>query len=216
MFTNIVFSDPDEVATRLSALGVSRDALMEAINQGHMRRTMLTPNHPNIFPGLVMWGECVAGLRNQLRPLGWVRHVLGNYESTVNYDTKLAIAVASGDEATGLLHATPSNRSRKGRNTVNAIEANRQDDLFPELLTSHIDIAQPENQDTWILLHHTDILKKEIRVEFSKPWSIGEDGKIKLWSERIIIGEISFDDDIEDLIEPEDMNIDFNITRKAS
>lgn len=217
MRMNVVFSESDEVAARLEELGVSEASLREAINQGHLQRARLTPNHPRIFPGLEMWGWCVAGLRDQLRPLGWVAHVAGNYESTVNNALDLAIAVASGDEATGIAHSHPSNRSKKGKNTVEAVEGNRQEDMFFELLPEKITTAS-SNHDTWILLHHTDVHKKEIRIEFSKPWDIGEDGKITSWAERIILCSISFDDDIqlEDFIEPDGMNININITRKAS
>ena len=217
MHMSFVFSEPNEVAARLEALGVYEASLREAINQGHLQRARLTPNHPRIFPGLEMWGWCVAGLRDQLRPLGWVAHVASNYESTVNDVLDLAIAVASGDEATGIAHSHPSNRSKKGRNTIDAVEANRQGDLFVELLPERL-ITPPSNHDTWILLHHTDVIKKEIRIEFSKPWDIGVDGKITSWAERIILGSIPFDDDIqlEDFTEPDGMNININITRKAS
>lgn len=217
MRMNIVLSESDEVAARLEELGVTEAALREAINQGHLQRARLTPNHPRIFPGLEMWGWCVAGLRDQLRPYGWVAHVAGNYESTVNNDLELAVAVASGDDATGVTHSHPSNRSKKGKNTVEAVETNRQGDLFSELLPEQSQ-ASPSNHDTWILLHHTDVRKKEIRIEFSKPWDIGEDGKITSWSERIILSSISFDDDIsiEDFIEPDGMSININITKKAS
>jgi hypothetical protein len=217
MHTHVVVSEPDEVVKRLEVLGVSEALLKEAINQGHLQRARLTPNHPRIFAGLEMWGWCVAGLRDQLRPLGWVAHVASNYESTVNDRLDLAIAVASGDEATGFSHLRPSNRSKKGLNTVDAVEANRQGDLFLELLPAE-KLSGPSNHDTWILLHHTDVLKKEIRMEFSKPWDIGSDGKITSWAERIILSSISFDDDIllGELIEPDGMDININITRKVS
>lgn len=218
MNTHLVFCDPDVVASRLAQLGTSETALREAINQGHLHRSRLTPNHPRIFPGLEMWGWCVAGLRDQLRPLGWVAHVSSNYESTVNDSLGLAIAVASGDEATGVAGLHPSNRSKKGRNTVDAVGANRQGDMFADLLPEAMARPSIHNHDTWILLHHTDVSKKEIRIEFSKPWDIGEDGRITSWSERIILSCISFDEDIriEDFTEPDGMNININITRKAS
>ncbi|VDL20731.1 hypothetical protein BANRA_00002 [Pseudomonas aeruginosa] len=55
-----VFSDQDEIAARLEQLSLEREPLREAINQAHLQRVRLTPNHPSIFPGLEMWGWLVG------------------------------------------------------------------------------------------------------------------------------------------------------------
>lgn len=213
MVPNILHDAPEEIATRLAQLGVTEVALREAIYQGHLQRTRLTLNHPRNFPGLVMWGEVVAALRDQLRPLDWIRQDVGSFPVTVNESLNLAIAVASGDEATGNPHASPSNRSKKGRYTVEAIEANRQMVLFEEFMQEVKEDA--EGNQTWILMHHTDTAKGEIRFELSLPADIGNDGKITSWSERILLGSISFDDDLMDILQPGGPDIDIEIRRKA-
>lgn len=213
MTSNIVHSDSPLVATRLEQLCLNETVLCEAISQAHSYRARLTQNHPKNYPGLVMYGECVAALRNLLRPLGWHNPKVGTYELTVNSSLRLAIAVASGDEATGMPYGTPSNRSPKGRNTIEAIEINQQLDMFVEVIPDTL----PDYSDhqTWVLLHHTDIARKEIRIELSHPAVIGEDGKIRAWYERIIIGSISLDDAQVTTI-PSGPDIDFDVRRKAS
>lgn len=210
-----VHFEPQDVITRLQQLGLDEISLQGAVQQAHLYRVRITANHPRIYPGLVMWGEIVAALRNLLRPRDWYRPEAGNYELTVNDELNLAIAVASGDEATGNQFGSPSNRSPKGRNTVEAVEANRQLDMFAELLPEMSEAEEDtSNQQTWVLLHFTDVAKREIRLELSRPSAISKDGKISAWSERIILGSISTGDDVsvESLQGP---NIDFDVRRKS-
>jgi hypothetical protein len=70
-----------------------------------------------------MWGWLVGAVRDQLRPLGWVAHEQSNYPLTVHSALNLAIAVASGDSYVGNLLGMPSSRSRKGKNTVDAMQS---------------------------------------------------------------------------------------------
>ena len=214
MLPNILYDAPEEIASRLDQLGVTEVALREAIYQGHLQRTRLTLNHPRTFPGLVMWGEVVAALRDQLRPLDWIRQDVGGFPVTVKETLNLAIAVASGDEATGNPYAHPSNRSKKGRHTVDAIESNRQMVLLFEEFMQDVK-EDVEGTQTWILMHHTDTSKREIRFELSLPAEIGNDGKITSWSERILLGSVSFDDDLVEILQPGGPDIDIEIRRKA-
>lgn len=209
----VLFENTDEIASRLDQLEVNEVALREAVYQGHLQRTRLTLNHPTIYHGLNMWGEIVAALREQLRPLGWTRQEVGSYALTAHEERGLAITVASGDEATGNPSAHPCNRSKKGRNTVEAIEANRQLELFEKLPPDIQDEA--DGKQTWVLMHHTDTVRGEIRLELSRPSSIGKDGKISEWSERIILGSIPFDDDLVEIYPPSGPDIEIDIRRKA-
>lgn len=209
----VLFENTDEIASRLDQLEVNEVALREAVYQGHLQRTRLTINHPTIYHGLNMWGEIVAALREQLRPLGWTRQEVGSYALTAHEERGLAITVASGDEATGNPSAHPCNRSKKGRNTVEAIEANRQLGLFEKLPPEIQDEA--DGKQTWVLMHHTDTVRGEIRLELSRPLSIGKDGKISEWSERIILGSIPFDDDLVEIYPPSGPDIEIDIRRKA-
>lgn len=209
----VLFNDADAIASRLMQMGMNEAALREAVYQGHLQRTRLTLNHPSIYHGLNMWGEIVAALREQLRSDGWVRHEVGSFALTVHEELKLAVTVASGDEGTGIPSAHPSNRSRKGRNTVEAIEANRQLELFERLPPE--DQQEGEGKQTWVLMHHTDLGRSEIRLEMSRPSSIGKDGKITGWAERIILGSIPFDDELVEIYPPSGPDIEVDVRRKA-
>lgn len=213
MSADAIHADPVTVSVRLSELSLNEPALREAILQAHLQRSRLTANHPKIFPGLEMWGWAVASLGDQLRPLGWIRVDVGNFPLTVHEELGLAIAIAAGDEATGIASAVPSNRSKKGRNTIDAVETNQQFDLFD----GYIPRPEQDSDDhqTWVLLHHTDPVKKEIRIELSRPSEIGDDGKISAWSERILLSSLPFDGDALEIIPPSGPDILIDVRRKA-
>lgn len=161
-----------------------------------------------------MWGYAVGALGDQLRPLGWVRINEGNYPLTVNEELGIAVAVASADENTGNPHEHPSNRSKKGRSTVDAVKLNHTFDLFADLMPSTA--PEIDGRETWVLLHHTDVAKKEIRMELSRPSEIGKDGKFSNWSERIMLERILFDDDLTEILPPDGPDFEIEIRRKAS
>ncbi len=201
------FSD---VTNRLYQLSLTVAALSEAVWQGYLARTQLTDHHPRIFFGYSMWAQTVAALRDNLRPDGWLKSDQGNYELTINDTVKLAIAVTTGDECTGLAHLNPSNKCPKGINTVDAISANNQSDLFAEFLPP---VIEQTGLNTWVLLMH--LSDNEIRAELSLPSEISN-GKIKAWKERIILPAIPRTDDFIDVNMPAVPEIDVPIRRKAS
>lgn len=215
MKTNVVHVEPLDVQRRLAQLGLTETFLVEAIRLAHLHLARLTANHPRNYAGFVMYGEGIAALRDLLRPEGWHRPESGVYELVINPSDTVAIAIASGDEGTGQTGAQPSNKSPKGRCTIRAIEANRQADMFAELLPK----ASPGSSsdlETWLLLHHFDPKRRERRIELSRPFDIDADGKITEWSERIILTPLSFDGDDGDIVLPDTPDIDFEIRRKAS
>tara|TARA_Y100001951_G_scaffold57186_1_gene45361 strand:- start:2443 stop:2913 length:471 start_codon:yes stop_codon:yes gene_type:complete len=156
-----------------------------------------------------MWAETVAVLREQLISYGWVKEDKGNYELSVNQKAGLAIVVTTGDEATGMAGATPSNKCPKGVNTAEAIETNNQLDLFFELLPVIEDV---QGFTTWVLLMH--LATDEVRCELSLPFSISN-GKINGWRERIILPSMPLDDDSVEINAPDLPDIEVPIKKKA-
>lgn len=75
----LVRSEIQDVATRLSQLGLQEALLIRAVSRGQLARSECTPNHPGMFPGLVAWGWTVAALREALVPSGWTRSEEGNW-----------------------------------------------------------------------------------------------------------------------------------------
>jgi len=156
-----------------------------------------------------MWAETVAVLREQLRPQGWRKSDKGNYELTVNNENGLAIVVTTGDDATGMIGSTPSNKCSKGINTAEAIETNNQLDMFSELLQA---TEETQGLTTWILLMH--LAANEVRFELSLPSSISA-GKINGWKERIVLPSMPLDDDSVEIDLPDLPDIEVPIKKKA-
>lgn len=75
--------------------------MLAAVMQGYLARNDCTANHPPLYPSFVAWGETVRALREHLAPTGWERNDAKNYSRTVHPNGRIAIAVATGDEATG-------------------------------------------------------------------------------------------------------------------
>lgn len=194
---------------RLSQLGIQLPVLLESAWQGYLARSRTTANHPRISRGIIMWAETVAVLREQLRPEGWVKLDKGNYELTVNEKESLAIVVTTGDDATGMVGAMPSNKCPKGVNTAEAVEANNQLDMFSELLPA---IEEIQGLTTWVLLTH--LAANEVRCELSLPSSISS-GKINGWKERIVLPSMPLDDDSVEIELPDLPDIEVPIKKKA-
>ncbi len=203
---------PDEVDAALARLGLTRQPLREAILAGLLARDACTANDPPFLPGIYQWGRTVGGLRDGLAPLGWSRSDEDNFCTVVEPRGGFAIAVASGSEHTGRIgRETPTTKRRKGPSTAEAVHTNAQLYLFEEFAPA---MAQREpERATWVLLFHSD--GKEIRAELSLPDSIGEDGHIDGWRERIILGAQPLDDDIVPVVPDFGPDPTIDIRRKA-
>lgn len=206
-----VCSSEREPEARLEQLGLNETALYEAVKNGCLTRKKFTDNHPRIAIGIAIWAEIVARLREALLPLGWEKSDKGNYELVVNQSLNIAIAVAAGDESTGLSHARPSNKCPKGANTIDAVSTNNQIDLFAEYLP--VPAINKDSFSTWILLHY--FAADEIRLELSLPSEIDANGRIKGWKERLILKPISLDEISVSFPSIEMQDIEIEVRRKA-
>jgi hypothetical protein len=183
---------PDEVDAALAKLGLTRAPLLEAVVAGLLARHACTPNDPPFLPGIYQWGRTVRALREALAPLGWSRSDEGNFCTVVEPGGSFAIAVASGSEDTGRVgRVSPTTKRRKGPTTAEAVHTNAQLYLFAEFAPA---VPAEPDRATWVLLFHSD--GKELRAELSLPDSIGDDGHIDGWRERIILGAQPLDDEI--------------------
>jgi hypothetical protein len=210
---SVVVVEFEHVQSRLAELELTEDILREALTLAHSYAARCTSNHPRIYPGLVMWAETIKALRDLLRSEGWHSQDEGTYDRVIRADGAIGIAVASGNEAVGLPDMEPTNKSPKGRNTVEAVETNRQLELFPMPV---VESDEPEKKDgeTWLLLHYYDARKGERRAELSRPRDIDDDGRISAWYERIILAPLSIDGDFAEIAPPDLPDVDFDIERK--
>jgi hypothetical protein len=193
-----LYAQPFEVRNRLSELGLTEEILMQALERGFAEFAVCTGHHPPSFPGLMQWGETVKILRDLLVPLGWQCSNEGNLPFTVNKANTVAIAVATGDEATGKPDETPCTRSKKGPRTKLAVFANaRQLVLFPIDVRPE-DLAKIKSEGhrmTWLLLLHRDEKDRVVRAEFSRPTRMSDDQHVDGWIERIFLNPLPFDGD---------------------
>lgn len=201
-----IYVQPGEVDRRLAALGIERDLLVLAAKEGHLDRMMATAND---FPGR---GEYDAASR-ALRTLaeegsrsagGWHRDTYLQIPVVLNSDETIAIAVTGGDKWTGIDgEQDPTNRSIKGPNLSKASD---QASLF----------GGPNDLGVsfWYELIHWN---GELWVELSRP-SLGADGRVVAWAERIIVGSLDLSDLswVSALLNEPTGPTDVGVTRKVS
>lgn len=197
---------------QLAELGLDATVLIQAVTEGQLAYDTCTENDPRIFPGQLAWARTVRTLREELAPLGWTREEPSNQPLVLNPDGDLAIAVFSGDQATGQLAGNPQPRNPKGAVTLSAVEENeRQLSLFQ--------LPAPEpgkdpDRLTWVLLVSRN--RDEVRAELSLPGAVGEGGTVLSWAERIILPAIPLDGEPELVRPEEEPPVDVEVVRKSS
>lgn len=211
-----VYSDSDAVAWRLAELGLTPEILETAVAKGQLAFDNCTTNHPRMFPPLAGWAETVRGVREGLIPLGWQISDDRNYALAVHPSGDTAIAVATGNELTGLASGTPATKCCKGTSTLEAVMVNVQQLLlFAELSPRSEAKADAEDKRaTWILLIHRT--REETRSELSLPVVIGGDGRVTDWRERIILKSIPRDPQPLRIDAPQLPDLDVPVKRRSA
>jgi hypothetical protein len=212
----ILLEEPDAVRSRLLELGIpDPEILREVVAESEAARLSFHKNVPGMAVGCAAWGVAVGELRNRLSMHGWTSSSEGRLETTLNATTRVAIAVTSGDEATGGAQQTPKTKHKKGVATEAAIEENVQQlsllsilppnhpsyeagprpklvvapDIAPS--TTSVEGDVPDGVILWVLLKAR--VGDEIRCELSLPAAYGIDGYVNVWAERIILKPIELD-----------------------
>lgn len=194
------------VTNALADLGLRKEILIEAIMQGEIARASCTVNDPPCVPGIYSWGSTVRALRDILVPLDWEKDDTANYSTVVSPDKSFAIAVVTGDAATGLVDHEPTSKYPKGNRTRDAVATNQQC-LFPEvqqIVDAEIAKAEAaEKRITWMLLKRRS--GESVFAELSLPRDISKSGWVQGWETRIILDPIDVepiavldDDDVSD------------------
>jgi hypothetical protein len=182
-----IWYEPDEVATALARLGLAVAPLVVAVNRGYLAAISRTSNDAPNAAGFYQWNETLRTLREELAVFEFTRSTTRGYSTALRGDKRMAIAVSSGDEGTGVAGANPSTKQVKGPCTIAAVSSNAvQLELFPGLVL----IPPPPSPDeieclTWILLFRAP--GAELRAELSLPVNMDEGGQIRAWRERIIL-----------------------------
>src|ERR1051325_718002 len=183
----------EEAGDRLEQIGLlPYSVLLDSLTAGQQILATCTLDDPASARGVYVWGTMTKTSRQLGRPLGWQRCDAGNLSTVLSPDGRLQIMVATGDEATGLAGLTPHTKYPRGAASIRAINDNQL--AFPALERFFIKQQKVERTPgvlTWILLHRR--LRDGVRWELSLPKTVGSDGVIVEWEERIIFDPVSFD-----------------------
>lgn len=211
-----VHVDVADVRSRLAELGLEETLIAEVVRRGYGVFISATANDPPLFPGFAAWAQMVRALREYLLPQQWERSDENNYSLVINPSGTVAIAVATGDDATGTTNSNPTTKSSKGPSTVEAVTSNQFQlslDFPPVPVPAPARPTDTEDKRmTWILLVHRAM--NEVRCELSLPSSMGPDGRISSWQERIILGSIPVDPEALEITPPPQPLPDINVDVK--
>ncbi|GCB47412.1 hypothetical protein [Streptomyces sp. NL15-2K] len=191
----VVHAEDLGVRNRLAELGLSVEAIEDALRRAESERNFCTPLDPVSLPGNIFWGRTIRFLRETYIRDGWTSASPSNVPLLVAPSGDFAITASSGSSETGYAALTPATRYPKGNAVMKRVEANRQLLLFGQAE------PQPEQQDagdgipTWFLLYHHSKTDQGTRLhaELSFPNDTGNRGKISSWYERIILPWIDFE-----------------------
>jgi hypothetical protein len=175
-----VITEPDRVEARLREMGLESGVITRAVQLGDAEAGNCTPNDPVTISGLVRWGRTVRSLRDDLIPRGWERCDDDGLAMVVHPKRKLAIAVARGDESTGIADEEPRTKYARGPASQSRVETNKQMMLFdsPRM------VRQPQGMPTYFLLVHPG--NDHVSYELVLPATCDEAGRFESYAERII------------------------------
>ena len=202
---------PLEVDDRLAELGLAQAHLWSALAAGLQHKVSLTDNNTAAIRGIGTWDAIHMRLREQLRPLGWLRDEPGNFATTVHPSGGHCIAVLSGDGATGHESLRPTNRHPKRKRMRAAIKDNEvavgRQRHFGQLAPAQ---WQGLPRVTYFLLHHIDEDTRTIQAELSLPVALSSKF-VTEWHERIILTPPAYLTTHMPVTSPQDDNGDLDI-----
>lgn len=196
----IVISDPREVELALFQIdGLTRNVLLNAVEEGERGRQNCTEHHPVTAPGTMFYFDTVRALRDFLAP-EWTPKCDGGSELTISPSGKHAIMVANGDGNVGSLTNAPRTKRKKGRLTRKAARANMQAlyqvDLFAEVTAADYRAIVQEKQRNPTMLTHVLLAHRqgaELIIELSVVSGFDVEGHAAEWAQRILVGTLPLD-----------------------
>jgi hypothetical protein len=176
---------------KLRELGLHESDLVMAVRAAEIDRRSCSPLEPSVAPGFKAWAAGFRALAEQMVVRGWVKTETKGLPRVLNPTTRVAVAVISGDEGTGIASAEPKSKSPRGAQSAFLVRSNEiQYSLFED--SRFQPLPAEEEQITWWLLIYSDGVDI-VRAELSLPVGMGEDRRLSVWKDRIIIelGDLS-------------------------
>lgn len=219
-FTSPSIETSEAAKPKLAELGLSRNILERAIQEGLFQFKKVTKLHPVTAGGSRAWEEVNASLREQLlqTQAGWNMSHEKGLTLTFNKSLGVNLVVTSGDKHTGIKEGFPKTKNTKGASTQNYVGVNYSlfgdDEDVLSIFKEKID-----KTETWVILYHIDTTLKQVRFELSLPNGMsGSNGKIRIdsWDQRIIFDPIPFNSEVTPTNKPEfNEDISFDVTKKV-
>lgn len=191
-----IIDQPEPRAERLARMDLDEVVILRALDLAIQDRKACTAFDPPYYAGVTRSARTVRYLREGFVPRGWGYTDARNYSLLLHPTGVLAIAVATGNEATGdpflmglrLAHG-------KGEMTGNAVNANEdQLSLFDVMGYEGDDQVESvsDGRITWLLLINER--SGRLHSELALPRTFC-DKNVTAWAERIMLPTIVVDDD---------------------
>ena len=182
-----VFEGPLAEA-RLAELGLREEELVNAVRAAEMERRSCSPLEPSTSPGYKAWSTGFRTLAEQLVLRGWEKTETRGLPRLLNPESRIAIALVTGDEGTGttLVGSGPKSKAPRGTQSVLFVRSNQvQLNLFPGSRQFMQRPSEAEQITWWLLMYSSG--NGEVRAELSLPVGLGEDRRLAEWEERIVL-----------------------------
>jgi hypothetical protein len=212
--------EPIQIFNRLhDVFGVTREQLIEVVEQGVSGRNECTRHHPSSMAGTRCWGDSTRALRDLFVSLGsgWRSDNTDNIPSVVSRERRIKIAVQNTDSGTGLAWGHPQPINDKGDGAKRAAFPNERG--FQEMLESTLNAITPGSEGFWYLCIFcgSDMVRAEMLCPI-----LGDDGSFKGFHERIALitdaddnGGFRLRRDIPEIPDG-DAGFEISVTRKQS
>ncbi len=184
---SLVHEGPRATA-RLAELDLTEDILIRVVQAAEMERRSCSPLEPTIAPGFKAWATAYRVAAELLMPRNWERVELRGLPRLLNPETRVAIAIVGGDEATGRnTGPDPKSKTPRGSQSIFLVRSNEHQLAIPFAEGQRFRrLPDDAEQITWWLLIYSDGISA-LRAELSLPVGLGEDNRLSRWQERILI-----------------------------
>lgn len=173
-----------QASVKLRELGLTENDIIMAVEAAEIERRSCSLLEPSVAPGFKAWVAGFRTLAELITPRGFAKTETKGLPRLLNPETSIAIAVVTGDSGTGLMSENSRSKTPRGAQSVFFVRSNEtQLNLFPG---SSYQAAPDETEEiTWWLLIYSD--GDAVRAELSLPVGLGEDNRLSVWEERIMI-----------------------------
>lgn len=194
----------DRARIRLAELGLRFEYFSDAVTRGDELRQRCMPVHPRTYAGQVMWAETVAELRTQLLSLqeSWEIGSSRNYETVFSGRRRIAIAVVGGNVYTGINDVIRPKSARSRGPVTSSRIAHNEGQYALELEGITVPVESDEECITWLFL--VNARQNQLFSELSLATSMGQDGRLGRWVQRILLPPIPLSGAVTPIEPPED------------